>query len=78
MPKTYNLESVLRRLAKRQGDRTQRELAAEVGVSQQHLNDVLAGRRPPGPAVLNYLGLEKAYVESPKAPVLQLDRRQVS
>jgi hypothetical protein len=35
------------------------ELARKMGTSQQHLSDVVAGRREPGPAVLIPLGLRK-------------------
>ena len=48
----------------RQGEKTQREFADEMGISQQYLCDVLAERRDPGPAILEFLGIEKVYVQN--------------
>jgi transcriptional regulator with XRE-family HTH domain len=55
---------IIAMLRKLQGDMTQRELAEKIGVSQQYLCDVLIGRRDPGPSILQYLGIEKAYISS--------------
>jgi transcriptional regulator with XRE-family HTH domain len=49
----------IKELRKRLRGRTQRSLADEVGVSSQYLNDILSGRREPGPAILAGLGLER-------------------
>ena len=49
----------LRALAAARG--SQRALAATMSVTPSYLSDVLAGRREPGPAILTYLGLERAY-----------------
>lgn len=49
----------LRRAVKAEG--SQRQLARRIGISQQHLCDLLSGRRNPGPTVLSWLGLERAY-----------------
>lgn len=38
------------------------ELAKEIGVTNQYLSDVMKGRREPGPKVLHFLGLQKAFV----------------
>lgn len=38
---------------------SQKAYAAKIGVSLAHINDVLRGRREPGPSILNALGLEK-------------------
>lgn len=35
---------------------TQREMAAQLGVSQQYLSDVLKGRREPGPKLAEAMG----------------------
>lgn len=50
---------VIQMLILRKGERTQVELATDLGVSAQYLGDVLAGRRDPGKAILNAMGLEK-------------------
>ena len=41
---------------------TQWELAEAIGVSSQFLGKVLCGDKPPGPKVLDYLGIEKQIV----------------
>lgn len=46
-------------LRKRQGSRSQKALAAELGITPSYLCDVLQGRREPGPQVLRALGLER-------------------
>jgi len=46
-------------IRKRLEGKTQKELAGELGISVQYLNDILAGRRSPGPTVIEALGLEK-------------------
>jgi transcriptional regulator with XRE-family HTH domain len=57
-------EEVVGMLQKKQGDMTQKDLAAQIGVTQQYLCDVLLGRRDPGPRILQFLGIEKAYVQT--------------
>lgn len=42
---------------------TQKEAAREVGISAVYFGDMLAGKRAPGPAVLEKLGLRRAIVE---------------
>lgn len=46
-------------LRKRAKNISQKALATELGISQQYLCDVLAGRREPGNSILEPLGLEK-------------------
>jgi hypothetical protein len=46
-------------LKKRQGTRSFRAHAAEIGVSAMFLCDIHKRRRGPGPKVLEYLGLEE-------------------
>ena len=46
-------------LHQRLNGKTQRELAGELGISVQYLNDILKCRREPGPAVLHALKLER-------------------
>jgi transcriptional regulator with XRE-family HTH domain len=48
-------------LRKRQGSRTAKELADEIGISQPYLSDIFALRRLPGKTVLEFLGIEKSY-----------------
>lgn len=43
----------------------QAALASEIGISRQHLSDVLAGRRLPGPAVLTRYALRSMLVYVP-------------
>lgn len=38
---------------------SQKQIAKEIGVSPQHLCDVLKGRREPGPDVCAWLGYER-------------------
>jgi predicted transcriptional regulator len=66
-PTYYTDEQVIDILAERRGDRTQKELAREIGVSPQHLNDVFNHRRAAGPSILRYLGLEYVIVKSDRA-----------
>jgi transcriptional regulator with XRE-family HTH domain len=68
--KLLTKDQVIALLKKRQGERTQQELAEELGVSQQYLSDVLLGRRDPGPAVLDKLNLrqEMVYFPTDKTP----------
>lgn len=53
---------VLRIIRKRQGQRSLRALATEVGVSPAYLSDVMLGRRPLGPRLLDHFGLERVTV----------------
>lgn len=49
-------------MRKRQGERTAKELADELGVSPQHISDIYLGRRFPGRSFLQRLGVEKRIV----------------
>ena len=40
---------------------TQAALAKDIGITPQYLSDVLRGRRTPGPAIRNYLDVERVY-----------------
>lgn len=55
--KFLTVEQVLEMLRKRQGDRTQREFAAELGITGQYLCDLYLRRRDPGEAVLKNFGI---------------------
>ncbi len=56
--KRLTKESIISLLRKKQGDRSAKELAADLGVTPQYLSDVFLGRREPGPAILRGLRLE--------------------
>jgi predicted transcriptional regulator len=61
MPKHYSYDQVMGILKKRQGERTQKELADDLGVSQQYLCDVFAGKRFIGERVLSALGMYREW-----------------
>jgi len=62
------IDDVRQLLQSRQGDRTQEDLAREIGISYQFLGHILRGVRSPGKDVLKFLGLRKL-------TVYQRDRR---
>lgn len=57
--KSITLEQLINLLREKQGNRTQVELANELGITPQFLSDIYAGYRTPGEKVLEALGLEK-------------------
>jgi predicted transcriptional regulator len=59
--KRYSRDEVIELLKKRQSDRTQKELAEELGISQQFLCDMYAGVRDPGVKVLESLGMYREW-----------------
>jgi len=65
-------KQVIRELKTRQGERSLRQFARELGISAAYLSDVYLGRREPGPKVLQSLGLSKRvgrkvdYLKAPK------------
>lgn len=50
---------VIRMLRRRQGSRSLRTFAAELGCSPSYLSDLYRSRRDPGPMVLQWLGLKR-------------------
>lgn len=52
-------EDVWYMIVKKLNDKTQKEVAEELGVSPAYLNDYLRFRRGPGPKLLEALGLRK-------------------
>ena len=60
--KNYSSRDVLRILRRRQGKRTQKELAREIGISPAYLSDVLAERRNVSERILKYVGLVMTFV----------------
>ena len=63
--KPFEIPELLRR---KQGDRSQKELAEELGISPQHLGDLLQGYRMPGKALRKRIGIDKRIV------FVQMDR----
>ena len=61
--RAYTEEQVRKLLRDRQGERTQRQLAKEIGIPETNLSQILKGRIGPGPTVLRFLGLEVAFVK---------------
>lgn len=59
MPKTLTHDKVIEMLKKRQGKKSLRSFATELGISAAYLSDLYKGRRSPGPAVLAHFGLCK-------------------
>lgn len=62
MPRILSESDVIALLKKRQGDRTAKDFAAELGISGVYLGDVYAGRRAAGEKILSQLGLMRAIV----------------
>ncbi len=61
-----NETTVIDLLKKRRGERTNSELAREVGISPQYLHDVLNGNRRPSEKILSFLGLRRDIVKASK------------
>ena len=59
--RVFTERQVVELLRDDRGELTKKQHAEMIGVSAQYLGDVLHGRRSPGPAILDYLKLEKAY-----------------
>lgn len=59
MARKLTKDQVISMLVARQGNRTQRDLAKELKISQAYLCDVINGRREPGYQILLPLGLRK-------------------
>jgi len=54
---------VIELLRKRVEGSSQKELAEDIGVSQQYINDLIHGRRTPSDKILKYLGLKREIVK---------------
>jgi predicted transcriptional regulator len=61
MKKRYSRNEVIELLKKRQGDRTQKELADELGVSPQYLCDLFQDNRQIGTRLLEALGMYREW-----------------
>jgi transcriptional regulator with XRE-family HTH domain len=62
----YDKSQVVLQLREKLEGCTQADLAKEIDCAPQYLNDVLGGRREPGPKILKYLGLKVGYVRDEK------------
>ena len=60
--KQLTVDQIIALMKKKQGERTQRDLAKELGVSQQYLNDVYLHRREPGESILKGLGVVRRVI----------------
>ena len=58
--KTLQTKDVVEMLRKRQGDRSLRRYAADLGISPSYLSEIYRGTRRPGEVVLQNLGLSKS------------------
>lgn len=63
--KSLTQEQVVQMMRKRQGTRTAKEFAEELGISPQYLSDIYGGKREPGPSVLDALKLERGLIYKP-------------
>jgi hypothetical protein len=71
MHEITNAEELLKVLKEIQGKQSQKEFANALNVSPQYLNDVYSARTPPGPTILDALGIQSRTVYSvPKSPIL--------
>jgi transcriptional regulator with XRE-family HTH domain len=55
----FTADVLVAQLAEKIAKSTQKDVAQELGISQQYVNDVLKRRRPPGPSVSKKLGYER-------------------
>ena len=62
VPKTLKQDKVVEMLRKKQGKRSLRQFARDLGISAPYLSDIYKGRRNPGPAILSQIGIEKQVV----------------
>ena len=59
-----NEDGVVEILRRHLEGKTQTDLAKEIGIGVQYLNDVLHGRRRPSDTILEYLGLKREIVRA--------------
>jgi len=59
--KRYSRDEVLEMLRERQGEGTQQELAADLGITPQYLCDVFQGKRHLGAKILEALGMYREW-----------------
>ena len=63
--KQLTREEVVSLMRSLQGDRTAAAFAEELEISPSYLSDIYAGKRDPGPSVLEKLGFETVTVYKP-------------
>lgn len=59
MKNSFQRDEVIQMLRERQGQGPASRLAQKIGVSEAYLSDIYAGKREPGPAILDFLGLTR-------------------
>ena len=62
MPKTFTDEQVIEELRAIARNSTQSAVAKEIGVSEVYVSEILNGKRPVGPKVLQFLGYTRETV----------------
>jgi transcriptional regulator with XRE-family HTH domain len=66
MSKRMTTEEFIEYLKKQQGDQTQEEFAAEIGVSPAYLSDVYNNRKDAGDKITSALNVERSVVYTVK------------
>jgi transcriptional regulator with XRE-family HTH domain len=66
--RNMNLDEFLEFLKQKQGDRTSKDFASQLGISPQYLSDIYNGRKDPGQSVLAALRAEREVVYKVPAP----------
>lgn len=62
MAKQMTVAQLVSYLRAKQGNRTAKAFAVELGISAAYLSDVYAGRREPGDKILSRLNLERRVI----------------
>ena len=65
--KTYSKKDVAALLLKARGERPNAALARDIGITRQHLGELLRGTRMPGEKVLSFLGLQVRVIPKQKS-----------
>ena len=63
--KVFEVDDVLAMLAQWVEQSSQAEVGRQVGVSRQHVSDVMRGFRPPSGRLLDLLGMERVVMYRP-------------
>ena len=64
MRKTFQIKEAVNLLRKKQGDRSLRQFARDLGVSKSYLSEVFSGGRNPGEKLLKQVGLTQAIIRA--------------
>jgi predicted transcriptional regulator len=62
MARMLTREQVIKELRRKQGERTNRDFAAELGIHESHIGQIYKGTRDPGESILSQLNLTKRVV----------------